>query len=83
VVDKVLIISQHGDYPTNQLDQMLYPRYEFFRKAAEVLRKGHPQAGARKDPFLPGTGFAFLYGKKCLTTRYTVNRAAKAKSDLQ
>jgi hypothetical protein len=38
-VDAVLIIGEHGDYPTNKLGQKLYPRYEFFKQVAEVFRK--------------------------------------------
>lgn len=37
-VDAVLVIGEHGDYPRNELGQVLYPRYEFFRQIAEVLR---------------------------------------------
>ena len=36
-VDVVLIIGEHGDYPTNEKGQILYPRYEFFKQAAEVF----------------------------------------------
>lgn len=38
-VDAVLIIGEHGDYPTNELGQKLYPRYEFFKQVAEVFKK--------------------------------------------
>src|SRR5262245_7588577 len=35
-VDAVLIIGEHGDYPTNKIGQKLYPRYEFFKQVVEV-----------------------------------------------
>ena len=38
-VDAVLIIGEHGNYPTNKLGQKEYPRYEFFRQVVEVFRK--------------------------------------------
>jgi hypothetical protein len=38
-VDAVLIIGEHGDYPKNELDQVLYPRYEFFKQCVEVFEK--------------------------------------------
>jgi len=38
-VDAVLIIGEHGDYPTNKLGQKEYPRYEFFRQVVDVFRK--------------------------------------------
>ena len=37
-VDAVLVIGEHGDYPRNELGQVLYPRYEFFRQITEVFR---------------------------------------------
>ncbi len=33
-VDAVLLIGEHGKYPTNQFGQKLYPRYEFFKQVA-------------------------------------------------
>jgi hypothetical protein len=38
-VDAVLIIGEHGNYPTNEIGQKLYPRYPFFKQAVEVFRK--------------------------------------------
>ena len=38
-VDAVLIIGEHGDYPRNDLGQVLYPRYEFFKQCVEVFEK--------------------------------------------
>jgi hypothetical protein len=38
-VDAVLIIGEHGNYPTNKIGQRLYPRYEFFKQVVEVFRK--------------------------------------------
>jgi hypothetical protein len=38
-VDGVLLIGEHGDYPYNAKAQKLYPRYEFFRKIAQVFEK--------------------------------------------
>jgi hypothetical protein len=38
-VDAVLIIGEHGNYPTNKLGQKQYPRYEFFKQVVEVFQK--------------------------------------------
>jgi hypothetical protein len=37
-VDGVLLIGEHGDYPTNERLQKLYPRYEMFQTIVEVFR---------------------------------------------
>jgi hypothetical protein len=36
-VDAVLIIGEHGNYPTNGKGQVLYPRYEFFDQCVKVF----------------------------------------------
>ncbi|MED5415836.1 MAG: hypothetical protein VYC64_12850 [Candidatus Latescibacterota bacterium] len=36
-VDGVLLIGEHGDYPSNELGQILYPRYELFKECVEVF----------------------------------------------
>lgn len=38
-VDAVLLIAEHGDYPTNELLQPLFPRKEFFDACANVFRR--------------------------------------------
>ncbi len=39
-VDAVLLIGEHGNYPTNERGQKLYPRHELFQKIVEVFRRG-------------------------------------------
>ena len=38
-VDGVLLIGEHGDYPLNDKEQKLYPRYEMFLKITDVFRQ--------------------------------------------
>src|SRR5262249_26090530 len=38
-VDAVLVIGEHGDYPTNDIGQKQYPRYQFFKQATDVFQK--------------------------------------------
>lgn len=38
-VDAVLTIAEHGDYPTNDIGQKLYPRYEFFEQCVKVFEQ--------------------------------------------
>jgi len=38
-VDAVLIIGEHGDYPKNEFEQTLYPRYEFFKQVVDVFKQ--------------------------------------------
>lgn len=38
-VDAVLLIGEHGDYPQNELSQVLYPRYDFFKECVSVFEE--------------------------------------------
>ena len=38
-VDAVLIIGEHGEYPTNEKGQKRYPRYEFFKECVTVFEE--------------------------------------------
>lgn len=38
-VDGVVIVCEHGEYPHNEKQQQLYPRYEFFEQVVNVFKK--------------------------------------------
>lgn len=38
-VDAVLLIGEHGTYPINELSQVLYPRYDFFKECVNVFEE--------------------------------------------
>jgi hypothetical protein len=37
-VDGVILVGEHGDYPSNEKGQKLYPRHEFFQQVVKVFR---------------------------------------------
>ncbi len=37
-VDAVIQVCEHGDYPHNEKQQQLYPRYEFFEQVVQVFK---------------------------------------------
>ncbi|MCA9058013.1 MAG: hypothetical protein KDA85_05920 [Planctomycetaceae bacterium] len=38
-VDGIVIIGEHGDYPTNEKGQTLYPRYKWFQECVQVFEQ--------------------------------------------
>jgi hypothetical protein len=40
-VDAVLLVGEHGDYPTNDLGQRMYPRKEFFDQIVAAMRRSN------------------------------------------
>jgi hypothetical protein len=38
-VDGVVLVCEHGNYPHNEKQQQLYPRYEFFEQVVRVFRE--------------------------------------------
>jgi hypothetical protein len=51
-VDAVLIIGEHGNYPTNQLGQKEYPRYRFFKEVTAVFKHDGRTAPVFNDKHL-------------------------------
>lgn len=38
-VDGVILVCEHGNFPHNEKNQQLYPRYEYFEQAVKVFRE--------------------------------------------
>ncbi len=57
-VDAVLVIGEHGNYPTNEKGQILYPRYEFFRQVVDVF-----EADGRSVPVFNDKHLSYSFDK--------------------
>lgn len=57
-VDGLLIIVEHGDYPLNERNQVLYPRHEMFMKAVERF-----QAAGKSVPIFVDKHLSYDYQK--------------------
>jgi hypothetical protein len=57
-VDAVLIIGEHGDYPTNEKGQILYPRHDFFKQVADVF-----EADGRAVPVFNDKHLSYSFAK--------------------
>jgi len=51
-VDGVLLIGEHGNYPTNEKGQRLYPRFEFFQQIVDVFRTSNRSVPVFNDKHL-------------------------------
>ena len=60
-VDGVLLIGEHGDYPTNEKGQKLYPRFQFFSEIADTFRKTGRAAPVFSDKHL---SYSFAKAKR-------------------
>ena len=81
-VDGVLLVGEHGQYPTNEKGQHLYPRYELFKQIAAVFRLSGRSAPVFNDKHLSWNwewaremydisqelGFAFMAGSSLPVT---------------
>ncbi|MBT4100829.1 MAG: hypothetical protein HOM68_18485 [Gemmatimonadetes bacterium] len=57
-VDAVLLIAEHGDYPSNDKGQKLYPRFEFFSEIVDVFR-----ASGRSVPVFNDKHLSYSFDK--------------------
>lgn len=51
-VDGVLLIGEHGNYPMNDKQQTLYPRFEMFLKITDVFRQSRASVPVFNDKHL-------------------------------
>ena len=51
-VDGVLLVGEHGKYPSNDKGQRLYPRYEFFQQITQIFRESGRAAPVFNDKHL-------------------------------
>jgi len=82
-VDGVVIIGEHGDYPTNEKGQYLYPRYDWFKRVVKVFEESGRSVPVFNDKHLSTNwdecvemvedsrrlDFAFLAGSSLPVTR--------------
>lgn len=57
-VDGIIIIGEHGDYKSNELGQILYPRYEMFKQCVEVF-----EAAGRSVPVYNDKHLSYSFEK--------------------
>jgi hypothetical protein len=56
--DAVLIVGEHGNYPTNEKGQKLYPRYEFFEECVKIF-----EASGRAVPVYSDKHLSYSFEK--------------------
>jgi len=78
-VDAVLIIGEHGDYPTNEFGQKEYPRYQFFKQVVDVFRKDGRTTPVFNDKHL---SWKFEWAKEMVETSQSMKFGFCAGSSL-
>lgn len=78
-VDAVLIIGEHGNYPTNEFGQHQYPRYEFFKQVTDVFRKDGRAVPVFNDKHL---SWKWEWAKEMVETAHTLGFPFLAGSSL-
>jgi hypothetical protein len=78
-VDAVLLIGEHGVYPTNDIGQKLYPRYELFKQITDVYKKDGKTAPVFNDKHL---SWNFAYAKEMVDESNELGFALQAGSSL-
>lgn len=78
-VDGVLLVGEHGRYPTNDKGQTLYPRYEYFQQVVDVYRKSGKTAPLFNDKHL---SWSWDHAKEMVDTAKTMGFGFMAGSSL-
>lgn len=79
VVDGVLLIGEHGDYPHNELGQHMYPRKEFFDQIVAVYRQSGRTAPIFNDKHL---SYRWDWAKEMYDTSHDMGFALMAGSSV-
>lgn len=78
-VDAVLLIGEHGVYPTNEIGQKLYPRYELFKQITDVYKADGATAPVFNDKHL---SWNFAYAQEMVNESQELGFALQAGSSL-
>ncbi|MEW6751966.1 MAG: hypothetical protein AB1505_13460 [Candidatus Latescibacterota bacterium] len=78
-VDAVLIIGEHGNYPRNEKEQILYPRYEFFKECVRVFEEDGRAVPVYNDKHL---SYSFAKAQQMVADAHRLGFALIAGSSL-
>jgi len=78
-VDAVLQIGEHGRYPTNEIGQKMYPRYELFSQIVKVFKEDGRTTPVFNDKHL---SWKFEWAKEMVDTAHAMNFPLLAGSSL-
>lgn len=78
-VDGVLLIGEHGSFPSNERGQKLYPRYEYFQQVVDVYQRSGKSAPLFNDKHL---SWNWEYAREMYDTAQEMGFALMAGSSL-